>query len=118
MRAMARMGLAHGDLSAFNILAADDRLVLIDLLQAVDLIANPQGMEFLARDCENVATWFATRGFAVDADELLADLVAYVLVEVLDQRLRQMPAARRVRVAVREPSRDKPSALGEPSSAW
>ena len=79
MRGMAGMGLAHGDLSPFNLLATGDRLVLIDLPQAVDVVANPQGMEYLARDCRNVATWFRARGLDVDADELLADLVSYAL---------------------------------------
>ena len=77
MRVMAGFGLAHGDLSAFNILATEDRIVIIDLPQAVDIVANPQGMEFLARDCRNVATWFSARGLDVDGEELLADLVAY-----------------------------------------
>ncbi|GAA3555743.1 hypothetical protein GCM10022197_08660 [Microlunatus spumicola] len=76
MRGMAALGLAHGDLSAFNLLAADDRLVMIDLPQAVDVVANPQGMEYLARDCRNVTTWFRARGLDVDAEELLADLLA------------------------------------------
>ena len=77
MRLLARLGLAHGDLSAFNLLATEQRIVLIDLPQAVDIIANPQGMEFLARDCRNVASWFRSRGLDVDGDDLLADLIAY-----------------------------------------
>jgi len=40
-------------------------------------VANPQGMEFLARDCRNVTTWFRARGLAVDADALLADVLSY-----------------------------------------
>ena len=77
MRVMAAMGLAHGDLSPFNVLATEERLVLIDVPQAVDLVGNGQGMDFLARDCRNVATWFTARGLDVDGDELLADLLAY-----------------------------------------
>ncbi len=77
MRVLARLGLSHGDLSAFNLLAVDERLVIIDLPQAVDLIANPQGLEFLARDCRNVATWFTARGLAADAEALFGELVAY-----------------------------------------
>ncbi len=76
MGGMARMGIAHGDLSAFNLLAAEDRLVIIDLPQAVDLVANPQGMHFLARDCRNVCAWFRSRGWDRDPEELLAELVA------------------------------------------
>ncbi len=76
LRVLAGMGLAHGDLSPFNLLATEDRLVLIDVPQAVDVVGNASGMEFLARDCRNVAPWFAARGLDVDAEELFADLVA------------------------------------------
>jgi RIO kinase 1 len=37
-------------------------LVLIDLPQAVDIVANPQGREFLARDVQIVTEWFTARG--------------------------------------------------------
>jgi RIO kinase 1 len=77
MRVMAQLGLTHGDLSAFNILAKEDSIVIIDLPQMVDIVANPQGMDFLARDCRNVATWFAAHGLPVDGETLLAEVVAY-----------------------------------------
>jgi RIO kinase 1 len=73
---LARAGLAHGDLSPFNILVRQDRLVLIDLPQVVDVVSNPAGREFLARDVNVVAKWFTARGLEVDADALLADLLA------------------------------------------
>jgi RIO kinase 1 len=73
---LARHGWAHGDLSAYNILAVEDRVVVIDLPQVVDLAANPQGMEFLQRDCHNVCAWFASRGLDVDEGDLFADAVA------------------------------------------
>ncbi|HEY0699198.1 MAG TPA: RIO1 family regulatory kinase/ATPase, partial [Micromonospora sp.] len=41
-------------------------LVMIDLPQVVDVVANPQGRDFLARDARVVAKWFAARG--LDAD--------------------------------------------------
>jgi len=59
---LARDGLAHGDLSAFNLLVHDGRLVMIDLPQVVDVIANPRGAWFLTRDAENVGHWFAQHG--------------------------------------------------------
>ena len=59
---LARHGLAHGDLSAYNLLVDQDRLVMIDLPQVVDVIANPQGAGFLERDAANVAGWFTARG--------------------------------------------------------
>lgn len=75
MGELARLGVAHGDLSPYNVLAAGDRLVIIDLPQVVDLAANPAAMDFLHRDATNVCTWFARKGLEVDAEELFADLV-------------------------------------------
>lgn len=55
-------GLAHGDLSPFNLLVHRGRLVLIDLPQVVDIAANPQGPAFLARDVRIVTDWFLSHG--------------------------------------------------------
>jgi RIO kinase 1 len=75
---MVQHGLVHGDLSAYNILAAGDRLVIIDLPQVVDLVGNPAGMDFLMRDCTNIATWFRSKGLeAADEHELFGNLVAH-----------------------------------------
>ncbi len=79
MLTLAGHGWAHGDLSAYNLLAQGDRLVLIDLPQVVDVVGNPQGMEFLARDCRNVCNWFAARGLDVDQQELFGELVSSAL---------------------------------------
>ena len=76
MTDLARMGVAHGDLSAYNLLAAGDRLVIIDLPQLVDLAANPAGADFLMRDCHNVCTWFGARGLEVDEHQLFGELLA------------------------------------------
>jgi RIO kinase 1 len=75
MAELVRHGVAHGDLSAYNLLAAGDRLVVIDLPQTVDIVANPAGLDFLMRDCHTVAAWFASRGLDVDEHELFADLL-------------------------------------------
>jgi RIO kinase 1 len=56
---MARAGFTHGDLSPYNLLVHEGRVVVIDLPQIVDLIANPQGKRFLQRDVHNVVSWFA-----------------------------------------------------------
>jgi RIO kinase 1 len=76
MAVLARQGLAHGDLSAYNVLAQGERLVIIDLPQVVDIVGNPAGVEFLQRDCRNVCSWFASRGLEIDPDELLSELLA------------------------------------------
>ncbi len=74
---MAQAGIVHGDLSPYNTLAAGDRLVIIDLPQIVDLVGNPQGMDFLLRDCANMCQWFRARGLEVDEQELFGDLMAH-----------------------------------------
>lgn len=79
MRELARAGLAHGDLSPYNVLAQAERIVMIDLPQVVDIVGNPKGMDFLMRDCHNMATWFTNRGFEVDEQELFADLLTMAL---------------------------------------
>jgi len=75
MCTLARHGLAHGDLSAYNLLVHRGRLVIIDLPQVVDIIANPNGRSFLIRDARNVATWFAGRGLSAADPEKLARLL-------------------------------------------
>ena len=69
---LAGAGLAHGDLSPYNVLVHDGRLVLIDLPQIVDVVANPRGPAFLARDVRCVAAWFRTRGLDLDDDDVEA----------------------------------------------
>ncbi len=78
MMKLAQHGVAHGDLSPYNILAAGDRLVIIDLPQVVDLVANPVGPDFLMRDCHNVCAWFVRRGLEVDEHELFAAVLSQV----------------------------------------
>ena len=62
LSALARLGFAHGDLSAFNLLVHRGRLLMIDMPQVVDVITNPRGGEFLDRDAANISRWFAARG--------------------------------------------------------
>ncbi|MBO9520215.1 MAG: serine/threonine protein kinase [Nocardioidaceae bacterium] len=73
---MAAEGFVHGDLSPYNVLAAGERVVVIDLPQMVDLVANPNGADFLLRDCHNLCTWFSRRGLEVDEHELFAEVMA------------------------------------------
>jgi RIO kinase 1 len=76
MAVLARCQIAHGDLSAYNILVHEGRLVLIDLPQVVDVVSNPHGARFVHRDVQNVATWFASRGMTgIDVDELTRELL-------------------------------------------
>lgn len=75
---MVQNGVVHGDLSAYNILAQGDRLVVIDLPQIVDLVGNLNGMDYLQRDCANVCAWFRARGLeTADEHALFGELMAH-----------------------------------------
>jgi RIO kinase 1 len=77
LRVMARTGYTHGDLSPYNILVHEGRLMVIDLPQIVDLVANPQGKWFLQRDVHNVVAWFTARGVPdIDEAALVTELLA------------------------------------------
>jgi RIO kinase 1 len=51
-------GIVHGDLSEFNILVSADGPVIIDLPQAVDAAGNNHAQAMLARDVNNLRTYF------------------------------------------------------------
>ena len=72
---LVQAGLVHGDLSPYNTMVHGGRLVMIDLPQIVDVIANPRGGEFIARDVRNVANWFRSRGLTIDEEELIERLL-------------------------------------------
>ena len=73
---LADHGWAHGDLSPYNVLVHHGRVVVIDLPQLVDVVANPSGFELLERDCRVTAEWFARQGLAVDARSLTDEVFA------------------------------------------
>jgi len=75
---LADAGYTHGDLSPYNVLVHRERLVLIDVPQAVDLVGNPQGFGFLRRDCDNICAWFMARGVDADPTILFDDLMLSV----------------------------------------
>ena len=64
-------GIVHGDLSEYNIVVHDSELYIIDVGQAVT-VHHPNSDDFLERDCENVANFFARQGVETDGDQLLA----------------------------------------------
>ena len=72
LEVLAQAGLTHGDLSPYNVLVDEQGCVVIDLPQVVDLVANPQGAQFLDRDCRNIADFFARRGVLAADPETLA----------------------------------------------
>jgi len=76
LRSLTTAGLVHADLSAYNLLWWKDRLVVIDMPQAVEFSTNPEAPDLLHRDLENVAAWFGSRGVGVEIEPVFAELVA------------------------------------------
>jgi RIO kinase 1 len=76
LRALTAAGLAHADLSAYNLLWWEGRLVVIDLPQAVEFTTNNDAYDLLHRDVANVGDWFTRHGMPVDGEALYAELLA------------------------------------------
>jgi RIO kinase 1 len=72
---MADAGLVHADLSPFNLLWWEERVVVIDVPQTTDLWLNPNGFALLHRDVERMCTWFARKGHPCDPDEVFASVL-------------------------------------------
>lgn len=53
--------LVHADLSEYNMLWHENKVWLIDVSQSIEP-THPHGLEFLFRDCRNVATFFQKGG--------------------------------------------------------
>lgn len=77
LQGVVAAGWVHADLSAYNLLWWEDRLWVIDVPQAVDLLGSTNGFDLLHRDVVNVCAWFAARGVpeAVDPDPVFAALL-------------------------------------------
>ena len=76
LRQLVGAGVVHGDLSPYNLLVWDGKLIMIDLPQAVDPLTSRDGLGLLERDVTNVCRWFERHGVQTEATELLADLVS------------------------------------------
>lgn len=68
------MGVAHGDLSPYNILWWHGKPWIIDFPQAVDRRTHPEAHVLLARDIENVSRYFEPY-FPADTHALLGSLI-------------------------------------------
>ncbi|MFT5717168.1 MAG: RIO kinase 1 [Oleiphilaceae bacterium] len=67
VKRMLCVGLIHGDLSEFNVLVDEYGPVIIDLPQAVDAAANNHAESMLARDVNNMTTYYSQ--FAAELSE-------------------------------------------------
>jgi len=75
VKKLYKIGLVHGDLSAFNILNFNDKPVLIDFSQAT-ITKNYQAEELLKRDIKNIVQFFNKLGVKVDLEQTFKKVVS------------------------------------------
>ena len=75
LRALSSERIVHCDLSAYNMLWWQGRLVIIDFPQAVDAFSNPQAPDLLHRDLRNVHEWFDRQRAGFDVEQVFVELV-------------------------------------------
>ncbi len=75
MTALWRLGVVHGDLSTYNLLWTDGRVIVIDFPQSMDR-AQPGAHDVLAQDAASLALSFRKLGVEVDPEALLARVTA------------------------------------------
>ncbi len=71
---MLQHNLIHGDLSAYNILYWEGRVVIIDFPQVTDLRTNGQADLILHRDIRRVCEYFAKQGVPCDPNAIMTQL--------------------------------------------
>ena len=71
---MLKLGVIHGDLSAYNILYWEGSITLIDFPQVTNVFTNPNARRILKRDLRRVCAYFQARDVACDPDALADDL--------------------------------------------
>jgi len=76
--------LVHGDLSPYNVLYFEDRVVLIDVAQAVP-VEHPAARELIQRDLTNFSKYLERLGFSVSPAQFLADVGGETIGPALDR---------------------------------
>lgn len=68
---LARCGVAHGDLSAYNVLYWGGDITFIDFPQVTDLRSNPHAHDILSRDVQRIGEYFEPYGITTDVDKIV-----------------------------------------------
>ena len=71
---MLQHNLIHGDLSAYNLLFWEGRVILIDFPQMTDLLTNRKAALILQRDIRRVCEYFAKQGLRRDPAAIMSEL--------------------------------------------
>lgn len=66
--------LVHADLSEYNLLYKDEKIIVIDVSQSVER-EHPHALDFLRQDCTNVLHYFRQRGMKTLSLQKLFDFV-------------------------------------------
>jgi RIO kinase 1 len=74
IKIMASLGIAHGDLSAYNILYLEGDITIIDFPQVVRFGENPYIEQIVRRDMDRICEYFNKQGVACDPEELLEEV--------------------------------------------
>jgi RIO kinase 1 len=82
--------VVHGDLSPFNVLVWDGRIVVIDLPQAVDPKKNRHAEALLRRDVDRICAHFERLGIRRDAAEIASRLwTGWTFADLVPEDLRK-----------------------------
>jgi RIO kinase 1 len=74
IRVMLKLGLVHGDLSAYNILFWQGQVTLIDFPQVIFTRRHPSAFRIFQRDINRLCTYFESRGVNCHPLRLATDL--------------------------------------------
>uniref|UniRef100_A0A182WD50 Serine/threonine-protein kinase RIO1 n=1 Tax=Anopheles minimus TaxID=112268 RepID=A0A182WD50_9DIPT len=86
-----RCKLVHADLSEFNLLYHEGKIVIIDVSQSVEH-EHPHALEFLRKDCTNVTDFFRKREVSTMTVKELFDFItdAAITADKVEQRLEEI----------------------------
>ncbi len=71
---LLKLGLLHGDLSAFNVLYWDGDIKLIDFPQVVEARTNQDAYPIFRRDIARLCQYFVRYGLTANPDQIAARL--------------------------------------------
>ena len=74
LKLIVRSGRVHGDYSTFNILWHNERAVVIDFPQVMELKHNPNAKAFLERDARSLCKSFRKQGVIADEAKVLGEV--------------------------------------------
>lgn len=81
--------VVHGDLSAYNVLAWEGSVTVIDFPQAVDPKKNRHAKSMLQRDVLRLGDWFERQGLRLPWERIADDLwTAWIFADLVPEELR------------------------------